>query len=330
MEKILTIADISQQKYITVDVPSDNSLNGNKTYTLRYRDLVRAIRFFLGHLGFKDDLCFKPYRAWTDETRTCRRYNDMPIGDQQQETQEKISQDRRGRGVTIVPLIVISDKTMLTLQLGDLAAYVVYLSIRNLRASARHSNKRPRLILLSLIPIVKEGDAIIRGRIFYYCLATIFKLVKQMCLQAGTKIPYSDGQTRRCVPIIAAFTTDYEEQVKLTRVLGNRHYTMCKIHPDLREDLKLIAEQRSKTNIRERIQRQRKGATSTSSSSTAQPLQTFNVVDDGIELEEEEAGLGSRDELELNLDERIHDINCFALTMPLMDIYKSLIVDILY
>ncbi|KEQ80062.1 hypothetical protein M438DRAFT_282456, partial [Aureobasidium pullulans EXF-150] len=89
---------------------------------------------------------------------------------------------RRGRGVTIVPLIVISDKTMLTLQLGDLVAYVVYLSIRNLRASARHLNERPGLILLSLIPIVKEGDAIIRGRIFHYYLATIFEPVKQMCL----------------------------------------------------------------------------------------------------------------------------------------------------
>jgi len=81
-----------------------------------------------------------------------------------------------------VPLIVISDKTMLTLQLGDLVAYVVYLSIRNLRASTRHLNERPGLILLSLIPIVKEGDAIIRGRIFHHYLATIFKPVKQMCL----------------------------------------------------------------------------------------------------------------------------------------------------
>ena len=124
--------------------------------------------------------------------------------------------------------------------------------------------------------------------------------------------------------------TDYEEQVKLTGVLGNRHCTMCKIHPDLREDLELTAEWRSKTDTRERIQRQRKGATSTSSGSTAQPSQTFDVVDDGIESEEEEAGLGSGDESELDPDERIHDINCFALTMPLMDIHKSLMVDILH
>ena len=61
MEKIPTVADIGQWKYTTVDVPSDNSLNGNKTYTLRYRDPVRAIRFFLGHPGFKDDLCYEPY-----------------------------------------------------------------------------------------------------------------------------------------------------------------------------------------------------------------------------------------------------------------------------
>ncbi|THX70243.1 Piwi-domain-containing protein [Aureobasidium pullulans] len=264
------------------------------------------------------------------QAAACRRYNGMPTRDWWWETQEKISQDRRGGGATIVPLIVASDKTMLTLQSGDLAAHAVFLSIGNLRASARHSNERPGSILLGLIPIVKEGDAITRGRIFHHCLATIFELVKQMCLQAGTEILCSDGWTRRYVPIIAVFTTDYEEQVKLTGILGNRHCTMCKIHPGLREDLELTAEWRSKTDTRERIQRQRKGATGTSSGSTAQLSQTFDVVDDGIESEEEEAGLGSGDESELDPDERIHDINRFALTMPLMDIHKSLMVDILH
>jgi hypothetical protein len=115
MEGAPTIADIGRWTSTEMHVPSDNSPTRIATYILRYRDPMRAVRFFLGHPGFRDDLCYAPHRAWKDESRGCRRYTDMPSGDWWWNTQEKLGADPRTTGVTIIPLIVASDKTMLTL-----------------------------------------------------------------------------------------------------------------------------------------------------------------------------------------------------------------------
>ncbi|CAD0083700.1 unnamed protein product [Aureobasidium vineae] len=104
----------------------------------------------------------------------------MPSGDWWWNMQEELNKVEATKGVTIVPLIVASDKTKLTLQSGDLEAHAVYLSVGNLKADTRHSNERPGSILLALLPCIKEGDAEQKSRYFHACLDVVFESVKRL------------------------------------------------------------------------------------------------------------------------------------------------------
>lgn len=159
MENILTIVDIGPQVSKSITVLSEISAIGSATYQIRYYDPIRAVRFFLGYAGFRDNLYYTPYRVQSDKEYTCRRYTNMLSGDQQQNIQETLNQELETASITIILLIVASDKTKLTLQSRDLQAYIVYLSISNLKAKAQHLNERPSLILLALLLCIKEGDA---------------------------------------------------------------------------------------------------------------------------------------------------------------------------
>ncbi|THV91127.1 hypothetical protein D6D27_05451 [Aureobasidium pullulans] len=105
MENIPTMADIGPWVSKSITVPSETSATGSATYQIRYRDPMRAVRFFLGHARFRDDLCYAPYRAWSDKEHTCRRYTDMPSGDWWWNMQETLNQEPETAGATIVPLI---------------------------------------------------------------------------------------------------------------------------------------------------------------------------------------------------------------------------------
>ena len=90
-----------------ISILSTRIATGTVTYILRYRDILASIRFFLGHLGFADDLIYEPYRMWsTDEPRR-RVYSDMALADWWWETQQKVNI----KNATIIPLIISSDKT---------------------------------------------------------------------------------------------------------------------------------------------------------------------------------------------------------------------------
>ncbi|THX68147.1 hypothetical protein D6D04_10664 [Aureobasidium pullulans] len=331
MENIPTMADIGPWVSKSITVPSETSATGSATYQIRYRDPMRAVRFFLGHAGFRDDLCYAPYRAWSDKEHTCRRYTDMPSGDWWWNMQETLNQEPETAGATIVPLIVASDKTKLTLQSGDLQAHAVYLSIGNLKAKARHSNERPGSILLALLPCIKEGDAARRSQWFHGCLDTVFDSVKKAAAtdQNGVEISCADGWVRNCVPIIAAITTDYEEQVKLTGVVSGRQCTMCTIHPDLREDLEIAVPWRTQEDTKLRIMRQRAHGgvlprkRRHKPGDNGLPQTTLSSHADG-------SSESSDSDSELDPDKRVHDINCFAFNHRYMEINQSMMVDILH
>jgi hypothetical protein len=78
---------------------------------------------------------------------------------------------------TIVPLIISSDKTLVTNQQGDKSAYPVYLTVRNLAASVRNASARPGTIIVAMLLVIYDGDVIERTNLIHYCLRMIFDRV---------------------------------------------------------------------------------------------------------------------------------------------------------
>ena len=75
---------------------------------------------------------------------------------------------------TIIPILILSDKTVMSLSYADQILWAVYITIGNLNAKTQQSQKRPRNLFLSAISIVYERsedannkDKYLKAKIYY-------------------------------------------------------------------------------------------------------------------------------------------------------------------
>ena len=144
------------------------------------RDIIMCIRFLLGHGPFKNNLTYAPERHYASESGV-RVYNEMHTEDWWWSQQKLLP-----AGATIVPLLIATDKTVLTLHHGDLSLWPVYLTIGNLDVQTRKSQTRPSMILLGLIPILKLGkehDKHLKLKIYHKAIELI--LQREFTLSVG-------------------------------------------------------------------------------------------------------------------------------------------------
>ena len=141
-------------------------------------------------------------------------------------------------GATIVPLIISSNKTQLTV-FGNKTAYPVYLTIGNLPKEIRRKPSRRGQILLAYLPTtslehIKNKSARRRAvaNLFHACLKRILAPLEDAG-RNGVPLTSADGKTRRCHPILAVYVGDYPEQLLVTcRKTGD-----CPKCPALRAEL---------------------------------------------------------------------------------------------
>lgn len=126
--------------------------------------------------------------------------------------------DESQPGATIIPIILSSDKTQITL-VGGKSAYPVYITIGNLPKEIRRKPSWNAQILLAYLPIANlDHITNIAGRrrmianLFHACM----KIILGPLVGAGTDgmlVTSGDGVTRRGHPILAAYACDYMEQI---------------------------------------------------------------------------------------------------------------------
>ncbi|KAI9456715.1 hypothetical protein BJY52DRAFT_1204730 [Lactarius psammicola] len=78
-----------------------------------YCEIIPCIRNLFGNPEFAGDLVYAPERHYVDAERTCRVYNEMHTGEWWWTVQ--MSLEARNPGATVIPLIISTDKTQLTL-----------------------------------------------------------------------------------------------------------------------------------------------------------------------------------------------------------------------
>ena len=136
----------------------------------------------------------------------------------------------------MIPLIISSDKTQLTLFRGK-SAYPVYLTIGNIPKDIRRKPSRRAQILIAYIPTTKlEGIANKAGRrraianLYHSCMRVILAPITAYG-EIGIKMMSGDGIWRRCHPVFASFVGDYPEQVLVTCTYNGR-CPKCLVPPD--------------------------------------------------------------------------------------------------
>ncbi|KAG8696791.1 hypothetical protein FRC11_000474, partial [Ceratobasidium sp. 423] len=119
---------------------------------------------------------------------------------------------------TIVPLIIATDKTQLSVMCGGQEAYPVYLTIGNIPKSVRRKVNRRATVLLGYLPVdefseVKDVDerARLKHKLIHDALALLMEPLRRAAKE-GVVMECADGRQRRIYPIPAAFEGDWPEQ----------------------------------------------------------------------------------------------------------------------
>ncbi|KAI9068635.1 hypothetical protein FKP32DRAFT_1561245 [Trametes sanguinea] len=192
---------------------------GGEIFEMFLRDILECIRALFGDPDFAGLLVFRPERHYADEDHQIRVYFDVHTGEWWWATQEEL--DRERPGATIIPIIISSDKTQLTL-FGSKMAYPVYMTIGNLPKDIRRKPSRQGQILLAYLPATSlshitgtESRRRALANLFHACLTLALAPLKQAGIE-GIELRTGDGAIHRGHPIFAMHVGDYPEQVLVT------------------------------------------------------------------------------------------------------------------
>ncbi|KAH9074684.1 hypothetical protein EDB83DRAFT_2515547 [Lactarius deliciosus] len=209
----------------------DLIIAGN-TFQFYFRDVLQCIRTLYRNPKFTRDLVFAPERHYTDHKRTCRVYSEIHTGNWWWAVQTSLEVHQPG--ATVIPVILSSDKTQLTL-FRSKAAYPVYLTIGNIPKHIRRKPSRHAQMLIGYIPTTRL-EGISNKSAQRHALANLFHFCMQFLLapiashgETGVAMMSGDGIWRRCHPVFAMFVGDYPEQVLATCTF-NGQCPKCAVH----------------------------------------------------------------------------------------------------
>ncbi|KAH9040509.1 hypothetical protein EDB85DRAFT_1858737, partial [Lactarius pseudohatsudake] len=209
----------------------DVSIAGN-TFQFYYCDILQCIRTLYGNPEFARDLVFAPERHYTDHERTCRVYSEIHTGDWWWAVQTSL--EAHQPGATVIPVVISSDKTQLTL-FHSKAAYPVYLTIGNIPKHIRRKPSRHTQMLIGYIPTTclegignKSARRCALANLFHFCMRFLLAPIASHG-ETGVAMMSGDGIWRRCHPVFAMFVGDYPEQV-LETCTFNGQCPKCAVH----------------------------------------------------------------------------------------------------
>ncbi|THU90457.1 hypothetical protein K435DRAFT_911965 [Dendrothele bispora CBS 962.96] len=192
---------------------------GGQAFDLYKRDILECIRALYGNAEHCKYMCFTPERHYADADKTIRLYHDLHTGRWWWGTQKAVEKD--SPGATIIPVIISSDKTQITL-FRNKSAYPVYLTIGNLPKEIRRKPSQQGQVLLAYLPTSKlehitnkSARRRVTANLFHACMSNLLAPLKEAGLE-GIIMQSGDGIKRRCHPILAAYVGDYPEQMLVT------------------------------------------------------------------------------------------------------------------
>ncbi|KAG2054209.1 hypothetical protein BDR06DRAFT_1050430 [Suillus hirtellus] len=238
--------DLSYKNSRELNVIIDKQLPGRPTFCRKqiivageafdiyYQDVLECIKALYSDPDFVDYLVFTPECHSTDDNEMVRLYSDMHTGKWWWNTQKKL--DKQWPGATIVPVIILTDKTQVTM-FRNKTAYPVYLTIGNIPKDIRHKPSWRAHILLAYLPTThlkhitnKASHRRSVVNLYHACMARMLSPLEKAGFD-GLAMCSGDGILRRCHPLFACFIGDYPEQVLATAV-KTMECPKCDLPPD--------------------------------------------------------------------------------------------------
>ncbi|KIK34770.1 hypothetical protein CY34DRAFT_17485 [Suillus luteus UH-Slu-Lm8-n1] len=174
----------------------------NKEYEVFYRDPHKAVWNMLANPDFKDEIDFVLYREWEEHPDGSHHLCYTAIA--HTNYQDIISVDPATHGSTFVPIILGSDKTTVSVAMGQNDFYPLYLSIRN-----------------DFLQFQKSIDPCYRKfkkELFHTALTRILENLKP-----GMTVPEvarcADGHYWHVIYSIGPYIANYKEQVVLAGIV---------------------------------------------------------------------------------------------------------------
>ncbi|KAG1817029.1 hypothetical protein DFJ58DRAFT_720258 [Suillus subalutaceus] len=176
-----------------------------EAFDVFYRDIIECIKVLYSDPDFANFLVFAPEHHYTDEDQTVRLFHDMHTGQWWWDTQCLI---KDCPGATIIPVIISSDKTQVTM-FRNKSAY----------PPSRHAH-----ILLAYLPtthlehiVNKASRHCTVANLYHACMSRILAPLKTAGID-GLMMSSGDGVQCHCHPLFVCFAGDYPEQLLATGV----------------------------------------------------------------------------------------------------------------
>ncbi|KAG2047149.1 hypothetical protein BDR06DRAFT_985315 [Suillus hirtellus] len=106
----------------------------DQAFDIYYHDIIECIKALFSDPKSTQYLVFMPKHQYADEDKTVRLYHDMHTGKWWWDCQKKLNKECPG--ATVIPVIISSDKTQVTM-FRNKTAYPVYLTIGNILKEIR-------------------------------------------------------------------------------------------------------------------------------------------------------------------------------------------------
>ncbi|KAG8769490.1 hypothetical protein FRC12_004934 [Ceratobasidium sp. 428] len=201
------------------------------------RDIVAMIRHLLTDPRFIPHTRYAPEKHYDSKTRQNRVYDEMWSAKWWWQIQNLL-----GKYATVVPIILSTDKTKLTVFSGNQKAWPVYMTIGNISRNIRRCPSERATLLIGYIPVSNLSNisnATERSetgwQLFHACMESILEPLKTLS-RTGIDVLCADGGVRRVFPILAAYIADFPEQAMITCVRESC-CPICWIPGDERGDL---------------------------------------------------------------------------------------------
>ncbi|KAI6002514.1 hypothetical protein EDC04DRAFT_2871876 [Pisolithus marmoratus] len=190
-------------------------------------DLHQVVHNLLRHTDLKDEMDFVPYQefnATTDE----RHWEDFMSGDWAwDEVNKIIHNDPSTVRATLVPIILGSDKTTVSIATGQTDYYPLYLSIGNVH-NTTHSAHCDAVVLIGFLAMLKTtrehantpAFRKFKKQLLHLSLGCILRSLHAVMTIPETVL-FSDQYYWHVIYSLAAYIADYEEQVLLLGIMHN-------------------------------------------------------------------------------------------------------------
>ncbi|KAJ7061787.1 hypothetical protein C8F01DRAFT_1013173 [Mycena amicta] len=190
-----------------------------ESFDLYSRNIIECVRALFADTNFSPYLVFRPERHYTDTDKTIRLFHEMHTGRWWWSTQKEVEAHKPG--ATIIPIILSSDKTQLTM-FGTRSAYPVYMTIGNIPKAIRRKPSYRAYVLLAYLPTANLSHITnlasrrrTLGNLFHVCLSHITAPLRTAGVD-GIDMVTGGGDTHRGHPICACYAGDYPEQILTT------------------------------------------------------------------------------------------------------------------